>query len=149
MHETGHIVACFLSGVKPRVELSVFGIKLCGYPRTRIKKFIVLICGPMVNLILSAVAKCFLTNAFHLDVYVFMVVNLVIFTFNCLPVFFLDGGQIFALFCNNSTVRIALDFISIIVVCVVAVVFSDNVIVSATMITLFMTYYFINKKTAF
>ncbi|MBE6887000.1 MAG: hypothetical protein E7484_01120 [Ruminococcaceae bacterium] len=149
MHEAGHIIACIILGTKPRIELSVFGIKLIGYPRTKGKKFIVLISGPLINLAMVAISVFLLKINFSLNIYVFMVINYVILIFNCLPVFFLDGGQIVALFCADPMVRKTLDIISIAVFCVMTAVFSNNIYTSAAMVSLFIIYYFINKKTAF
>ena len=146
LHESGHIIACFLCGSRPHIDISVFGIKLKGYPNSILKKMVVIICGPAVNLILIIVSMILLSTEFNLNIYVFMVVNTIILLFNCLPIYFLDGGQIAMLFLQNKYIRAILDIISILIVFIVLISVSNNVIISICLFSLFIMYYFINRK---
>lgn len=146
IHEAGHISACCLYRVRPEIRLSVFGIKLCRYPETRLSKSVVLICGPLFNLIAATILWHLLQNKFTLDKYIFMSTNIVLFIFNMLPVYFLDGGQIVMLVCDNKLVRNIMDASGFIIIFIIAVTFSENIILSVLSLTLFLLYYLINKK---
>ena len=146
LHESGHIIACFLCGSRPHIDASVFGLKMKGYPDSKWKKLVVIICGPTVNLFLIIISKYLLLNEFNLNIYVFMVVNVIVLLFNCLPIFFLDGGQIAMLFLQNKYIRIILDIISIFIIFIVLISVSNNVIISICLFSLFIMYYFINRK---
>ncbi len=81
-HETGHLIALLLFHVRPYlIELSFYGIGL-RYENylSKFSEFIVIICGPAVNLVLFL----FLKDE----------INLLLFMINVIPVFPLDGGRI-------------------------------------------------------
>lgn len=149
LHEIGHIAACLLCGCKPKIKISVFGIKLSRYPEKIYKKALVIICGPLVNLVAFLVCAAMISQKFTLDLYIFMLINLIILIFNCMPVFFMDGGQLVALFCQNYILRNILDILSLIVIIIIVLLLSENIIVSLVSLTLFLLYYYMNKKTAF
>ena len=146
LHESGHIIACFLCGSRPHIDASVFGLKLKGYPDSRRKKLVVITCGPAVNLFLIIISKYLLLNEFNLNIYVFMLVNVIVLLFNCLPIFFLDGGQIAMLFLQNKYIRAILDIISILIVFIVLLLVSNNKTISICLFSLFIVYYYINRK---
>lgn len=146
LHESGHIIACFLCGSRPHIDISVFGIKLKGYPNSIMKKLVVITCGPAVNLLLIIISKYLLSNEFNLNIYVFMIINIILLLFNCLPIYFLDGGQIAMLFLQNKYIRAILDIISILIVFIVLLSVSNNKIISICLFSLFVVYYFINRK---
>lgn len=145
LHEAGHISACLLCGHRPKVKASLFGICLANYPAQRAKKLMVVLCGPLVNLLLFAVSHCMLQHKFSLGLYVFGCVNLLIFAFNMLPVNFLDGGVLLQLVLGENKAAMLTDIFSFLVMVSFAVLFSDSIIHSAFAILLFAIYYCINK----
>lgn len=145
LHETGHIAVCLLSGHIPQIEISVFGIKMKGYPKQKHKKLCVLIAGPFVNLVLIILSVIKLHNAFSLNTYIFMSVNILLLLFNCLPVCFLDGGQILELFCDNDIIRKILDVFSVIILLIGTIALTQNNLWSIYTFIIFIIYYLINK----
>lgn len=143
-HEAGHILVCRMFGQKPIVHLSVFGAKLSGYPVHRWKKLAVLIAGPFINFIFLIFSCLMITNHFSLDVYVFGCINAVILIFNMLPVSFLDGGQIIAVFCSDSRLQKLLDFISFTSIFALIIIFSSNIYLSFAAVAVFVIYYLLN-----
>ena len=110
-HESGHIIAGVVLGIKPKeINFTPFGIRMrvkegiyAGYGIDAMVAF----AGPLMNLVLFA--GCY---AFHRpsmpDLILFGIVNLIIATFNLLPIAPLDGGRMLtALFCKCFGVRIA------------------------------------------
>ncbi len=144
-HEIGHIFACLMCGCKPSLRISLFGIKLSNYPNNKYKKLFILICGPLVNLIFILI--CILLNSykFKLNRYVFMCVNIVLLTFNIMPINFLDGGQIIYLFCDNYYMQKALDVISFLLIIFVIFIVSSNITISLIVLFIFVIYYILNN----
>ena len=145
LHESGHIAACILCNSKPRISASVFGFKLSRYPDEKNKKLFVLISGPSVNFALIIVTAILLKDSFSLQKYIFLNINIIIFFFNMLPIYFLDGGQIVRMFTRNTKLLKLIDIVSIITVVIISVRFSGNKLHSVGAIVLFITYYIINK----
>lgn len=146
LHEAGHIIADIACGYKPRIKVSVFGICLKNYPFEKRKKFWVLICGPLVNILLIAASCALLNFNFSVNRYIFMCVNIVLLIFNILPVSFLDGGQLLNIFVSNKKILTAAEIISLLLITVILFYLTENKTVSAVGISLFLTYYCINKK---
>ena len=146
LHETGHIIADIACGYKPRIKVSVFGICLKNYPIETRKKFLVLICGPLVNILLIAASCALLNFNFSVNRYIFMCVNIVLLIFNILPVSFLDGGQLLNIFVSNKKILMAAEIISLLLITVVLFYLTDNKAASLLGISVFLTYYCIKKK---
>ena len=146
LHEAGHISACLVSRKKPRLTVSVFGIKLSDYPEEKYKKLFVLLAGPMINLSMTILSYHRLKAGFSLYVYIFMCVNFAVFVFNMLPVYFLDGGQILKIFCNNAVIQKIFEITAWFFITGIIVFFADNIVISAVAATIFFIYYYINKK---
>ena len=147
LHETGHIAACLIFKNKPKIKVSLFGIKLYDYPTEKNKKLVVLLSGPIVNIILILISYfCFLNKEFSLNIYVFMCVNAVILIFNSLPIQFLDGGQILTIFCSNDLICKIAEIVSITFIICVLISFAQNIYVSISAIILFFFYCFIIKN---
>lgn len=92
LHELGHIFATYFCGVEIKeLSFSLIGIKMRLKKSLSLvpfsKKIMLLIAGPLVNVILAMI---FL--AFSLKVYA--LINLVTAIFNLLPAKTLDGGKI-------------------------------------------------------
>ena len=147
LHEAGHIIADIICGYKPILKISVFGICLVNYPADKRKKFIVLICGPMINVILIIICWIFLQINFRLNLYIFMCVNLVILIFNTLPVSFLDGGQLLNIFITDKKILKTAEVISLIAMTVILFCTTDNTVITFIGTSLFFIYCYINKKT--
>ena len=146
LHESGHIIADIICGYKPILKISLFGICLVNYPADNRRKFIVLICGPMVNVIIIIICRIFLKINFRLNLYIFMCVNLVILIFNTLPVSFLDGGQMLKIFITDKKILRTAEVISLIAMTVILFCTTDNTVVTVVGISLFLMYCYINKK---
>lgn len=146
LHETGHVIACILLNTKPKILFSLFGVKLCNYPKNKLSKFIVLIAGPLMNLIITVISFCCVQFDFSLKIYIFMCVNIVVLLFNMLPIHFLDGGQIILLFFDNSRVRNIMDVCGFVVLYVTVIIFSDNLISTTAALIVFFAYYILNKN---
>ena len=146
LHEAGHIIACRFMGSIPKVKFSVFGIKLSQYPTEKIKKMLVIICGPMVNLILAAVLGVLLKDGFSLNMYIFMCVNIFLFVFNMLPVSFMDGGQLLQIFVTDSKILCITEILAVSAVFVVTVLITENNLYTVAAFVMFAAYCVINKK---
>lgn len=96
LHETGHLLAMFLFGVKvKRIVLYGAGIKIIrGYSlKEKKKEFIILISGCLMNVIMFFLFFFLKGESFK----TFAVINLVTAIFNILPIKSLDGGAILLL----------------------------------------------------
>lgn len=145
LHEMGHIIACLISGNKPKIDISLFGIKLSNYPNNKYKKLFILVSGPLVNLILIFISILLNLHSFKLNRYVFMCVNIVLLIFNILPISFLDGGQIISVFCDNHHMRKFLDLISFLLIIMAIFAVSSNKIISLIVLFIFVVYYILNS----
>ncbi|MBQ7958930.1 MAG: M50 family metallopeptidase [Oscillospiraceae bacterium] len=96
LHETGHLLAMFLFGVKvKRIVLYGAGIKIIrGYSlKEKKKEFIILISGCLMNVIMFFLFFFLKGESFK----TFAIINLVTAIFNILPIKSLDGGAILLL----------------------------------------------------
>lgn len=95
LHEAGHIAAhIIILKQMPKIKITIFGFVM-QYPEGNNRNlWLVTLCGPLVNIIACCVSFLLLQNRFTLNLYVFMCVNAVIFIFNMLPVYYLDGGHL-------------------------------------------------------
>ena len=149
LHETGHIIVCFLTGNRPQIKFSIFGIRLCNYPNEKVKKLFILLAGPSVNLFIIIFCQYNLSFQFRIDIYVLWIVNIIIFTTNILPIHYLDGGQILGLFIQNKYVRNINDLVSIIFLCTASFIFCNNNLYTLVCISIFIAYYFINQNNLY
>lgn len=102
LHEMGHLLALYIFGGKAdSLIFSYYGFALKYQSRlSRTKEFIVLLCGPLVNLIL----------------YLFLKddINLILFVLNILPIYPLDAGRIIHLYSINLSKKLGFVFLLII-----------------------------------
>lgn len=97
-HETGHLIAMSVLGNRPeavRLELTGINIKRTASVKISMKnEILTALGGPLANGIVFLI--CTLLLCFYKNVTVFTVsaVNLILMTFNLLPVNRLDGGMI-------------------------------------------------------
>ena len=105
LHEYGHALMARKMGVKTRdIILTPIGglARLEGMPRTPKHEFLITIAGPLVNLVIAAIVFAYLwirglpfvprELANYSQILLWM--NLILFGFNLLPAFPMDGGRI-------------------------------------------------------
>lgn len=106
IHELAHLGMGLLLGLKPKkVELIPLGLSISfkvnidDFNRKRkngnlfvLKEIGVALAGPIVNLIILLVINFFMQDFYHKNLIVYA--NLLIFVFNLLPIYPLDGGRI-------------------------------------------------------
>lgn len=121
-HEIGHITALKLVGGKlESVEFSGTGIKICATPCFSLRDGIfVLLSGPAVNLIMSAVLNVLHTGS------LLSAFSLAEGLFNLLPYSMLDGGAVLNLIAEGSTcenqIRIVYSVIRIVFLIVIIII---------------------------
>ena len=95
LHEMGHILAllCFKSA-PDEIYFGIFGVRIRQnkYALPCLKQAVTVLCGPLVNAVLFAFSLMAGFNCRGELFFTFSAVNLVMGTFNMLPVLPLDGG---------------------------------------------------------
>ena len=133
LHELGHLLALLIFKVKPElIKVSFYGVGL-KYKNnlSKIKEFIVLICGPLVNLLLYL----FLKDE----------INLILFLINIFPALPLDGGRIIKLIIPKYSKGISLFFI-IILSSLSAYLFIEYNIFSLILISIYLIAFNLMEK---
>lgn len=106
IHELSHMIVGIILGFKPeQIELNPFGLSLAFKPNYddynlkirnanafEVKKIIVALAGPMVNLVIVVIAGIIMKPSETM--YLIFYANLLIALFNLLPIYPLDGGRI-------------------------------------------------------
>ncbi len=104
LHEAAHVVAYVIcTGKLPKLVVSAGGVKMERTLFLSVKKrLIVLIAGPLINLVLFTVFYIMARQNATYDAYFFAAANLLLAIFNMLPLGNLDGAQIIQYFmpCN-------------------------------------------------
>lgn len=97
LHEMGHLLIMTVVGNKPQaVRIEITGMNIIRQPDFKISvknEILISLGGPFINLIcfmISAIILCFYNNEHILT---FGCINLILMTFNLLPVKRLDGGM--------------------------------------------------------
>ena len=106
IHELGHFIVGLVLGFKPnKIEINPFGISigfkinLMDYNKKikkaniiEIKKIIVAMAGPMINLLIIFIVSILNINIYEKTIIIYS--NLLLVLFNILPIYPLDGGRI-------------------------------------------------------
>lgn len=94
IHELGHLFTGLILGLKPEtLKIMPFGISIFfktnkNIKRVNIKKLLIVVAGPLVNIIIALIGICLKIN---MDI---IYANILIAIFNLLPIYPLDGGRI-------------------------------------------------------
>lgn len=152
LHETGHLMAMSFSGNKPQcVRFEITGMNIKRQPSMKIStknELIIALGGPMANafvFLLSCIFLCFSENE---KIFIIAGVNLILMTFNLLPVKRLDGGMAlyFLLsrkfnidFCEKILKITSIFFIILIYIWGIYVFVSTNYNISVLIIAIFLT----------
>ena len=95
LHEAGHIIAYRLCYKKwPQIDVSVFGLKMKNNVILNKNAIFILLSGPFMNRAAVIFSIIYVNFRYTFNIYVFAIINLLIFIFNILPIYYLDGGQI-------------------------------------------------------
>ena len=97
LHETGHLLMMTSVGNKPQaVKFEITGMNIIRQPDLKIStknEILIAIGGPLINFLcflISVIILCFHNNE---NILTFGCINLILMTFNLLPVKRLDGGM--------------------------------------------------------
>ena len=102
VHELAHMFMGIILKLKPKeLNVSPFGFSILFeiYEKNEIKKILIAICGPLVNILIALI--CYFTNIKNEWVELIIYSNILIGLFNLLPIYPLDGGR-----CIKSLIHI-------------------------------------------
>ncbi len=131
LHEMGHLTALLICrGVPYELHLSYYGFAIrYNDDLPRFKECIVLLSGPLVNLVLYL----FLRDD----------INLILFFLNCLPVYPLDIGRVVRLFSlKTSKILSAITIVLICILCAYMLIYNKSY--SLIFVAIYLIVYSIN-----
>ena len=108
LHELGHMIAGIILGFKvDTIEIMPFGLsvsfegkveyynkKIKKASKLTLKKLLIAIAGPCVNVIFAILFLSFSLSIFNIETQTIVYANILIAIFNLLPIYPLDGGRI-------------------------------------------------------
>ena len=99
IHELGHLLAGVLVGFKPKsLTIMPLGISInfniITINNINIKKLIIALAGPITNLLVILITYVLKTELYKITYQEIIYSNLLIFLFNLIPLYPLDGGRI-------------------------------------------------------
>lgn len=128
LHELGHLLAGLLFGLKPkRLTVMPVGLRIefdvSEYSFIKLKELIISLAGPLVNLIIFFIALNVDIDYKYSQLIVY--INLLMFLFNLIPIYPLDGGRILKsilhiIFGYKKSIVVT-NVISNIVVCIITI----------------------------
>jgi len=106
IHEIGHILAIIKYGKKiSEIKINAFSIDIeqnYSFNMSNKKELVILLCGPLINLIFFAIFALFY-KILNLNILkIFSIQNLIIGILNLMPIYSLDGGQILFIFLRQK-----------------------------------------------
>lgn len=159
LHEMGHILAMSVSGNKPlSVRFEITGMNIKHQPSVKIStqnEILIALGGPASNavlLLISCVFLCFFENE---KLFTVACVNLILMTFNLLPIKRLDGGmalyfllsrKLDAHICSKILKITSIIFIIVLFIWGVYVFISTNYNISVIIIAIFLTLSLFDKN---
>lgn len=107
-HEIGHLIAGVICGLEPKninimpvgfsisfkLNIDDYNTKVHKGSILSIKKIIIALAGPVVNIVLAAILMFYNIRIFQIDTETLVYANIIIAIFNLLPIYPLDGGRI-------------------------------------------------------
>jgi stage IV sporulation protein FB len=169
IHELGHLVAGLCIGLLPeKIEIMPFGLSISFKLKPKdynlkvkkaslfqVKKIIIALAGPLVNLILIFIFLYIDIPANYSKIAIYS--NILIFLFNMIPIYPLDGGRILKgilhIFYGRKKALIFTNYISNAVmiiftlICSIAILYLKNI--SIVLIDLFLWYLIIRENKKF
>lgn len=152
LHETGHLMAMSLLGNKPQcVRFEITGMNIKRQPSMKIStknELLIALGGPIANALIFLLSCIFLCFSENEKICIIAGVNLILMTFNLLPVKRLDGGMAlyFLLsrkfnidFCEKILKITSIFFIILIYIWGIYVFVSTNYNISVLIIAIFLT----------
>ena len=146
LHEIGHLIAGLVCGLKPKninvmpIGFSIsfklntddYNMKLCKGSILSLKKIIIAIAGPIVNVVLAALLLSYNIEILGIDSETLVYANIIIAMFNLLPIYPLDGGRIvrniLEIFINRINSIKYTNLISNVTVCLITAIASIGVL---------------------
>ena len=159
LHETGHLIAMIISNNKPQcVCFEITGMNIKRQHNLKIStknELFISLAGPFVNgliFVASCIALCFFENE---KLFMLSCVNLILMTFNLLPIKKLDGGMALYQFlsfkfddyiCSRILKITSIVFVMILYLWGIYVFVSTNYNISLLIIALFLTLSLFDKN---
>ena len=159
LHETGHLIAMMILDNKPQcVCFEITGMNIKRPPSMKISiknELLIALAGPFVNglvLVVSCLVLCFFENE---KVFILASVNLILMTFNLLPIKKLDGGMALyhllslkydADICSKILKVTSITFVIVLYLWGVYIFISTNYNISVLIIALFLTLSLFDKN---
>ena len=164
LHEIGHLVAGILLGFKPKkinfmplgfciqfnIPVEIYNRRLLKSNILSLKKLIIALAGPLVNLILSIIFI-----ALHMNINL-IYANILICIFNLIPIYPLDGGRIIKntlkiIFGNKKALKLTNVISNVLMIILsmissVAILYYKNIAIFFIVIYLWIVTIIENKK---
>lgn len=158
LHEMGHIIMAFILNIKlEKIEIMVCGFSATFKEKlnnTKIKEILVTIAGPITSLALAILYNKI--NLEYISKQEAVYSNILIFLFNFIPIYPLDGGRIIKIFLNMKFGVIKSEkiiskisnvtIIIITIICSIAVYYYKNLAIF--IICIFLWYIALKEKNS-
>lgn len=129
----------------PTIKFSVYGFAMQNNVTSKKQMLAILTSGPLVNILAALFSYILISRCFTLRLYVFMAVNALVAAVNLMPVYYMDGGQIFSIiFPKYNKYYDIISIISVLFMIVIAFCFTDNIHSTIVFLSIFITYFLIN-----